>query len=56
MDDALERALHLFLLNRGVVVTPFHNMLLVPPMANDADIDRVVSAVAAFLDALGAAQ
>ncbi len=48
MDDALERALHLFLLNRGVVVTPFHNMLLVAPTASAADADAVAAAVDAF--------
>jgi glutamate-1-semialdehyde 2,1-aminomutase len=49
MDDALERALHLYLLNRGVVITPFHNMLLVPPMAAAADADAVADAVDAFV-------
>jgi glutamate-1-semialdehyde 2,1-aminomutase len=33
---------HLYLSNRGVLITPFHNMMLVPPMASDADIDRIV--------------
>ncbi|WP_374563031.1 aspartate aminotransferase family protein [Ideonella sp.] len=49
MDDALEQALHLFLLNRGVMITPFHNMMLVCPDTTDADIDRLL---AAFDDAL----
>lgn len=34
---------HLFLENRGVLITPFHNMMLVPPMATDADIDLLVA-------------
>jgi glutamate-1-semialdehyde aminotransferase len=34
---------HLFLENRGVLITPFHNMMLVPPVATDADIDRLVA-------------
>ena len=34
---------HLYLENRGVLITPFHNMMLVPPMATDADIDRLVA-------------
>ncbi len=34
---------HLFLENRGVLITPFHNMMLVPPIASDADIDRLVA-------------
>ncbi|MGQ0672514.1 MAG: aspartate aminotransferase family protein [Hyphomicrobium sp.] len=29
--SAVEHALHLFCLNRGVVITPFHNMMLVCP-------------------------
>ncbi len=34
---------HLYLSNRGILITPFHNMMLIPPMASDADIDRLVS-------------
>lgn len=49
MDDALERALHLYLLNRGIVITPFHNMLLVPPMAGTADAEVVAAALDAFV-------
>ena len=26
MDDEVERALHVWLLNRGIVITPFHNI------------------------------
>jgi glutamate-1-semialdehyde 2,1-aminomutase len=33
---------HIFLANRGLLVTPFHNMMLIPPMATDEDIDRLV--------------
>lgn len=33
---------HLYLANRNVLITPFHNMMLVPPVASDADIDRLV--------------
>ena len=25
---------HLFLTNRGLLITPFHNMMLIPPVAN----------------------
>ncbi len=35
---------HLFLANRGFIITPFHNMMLVPPVASDDDIDRLVDA------------
>ena len=34
---------HLYLANRNVLITPFHNMMLVPPMASEADIDRLVA-------------
>ncbi len=44
MDDALEQALHLALLNRGVMITPFHNMMLVCPDTTDADVDRLLAA------------
>ena len=41
MDDfALQRFTHLYALNRGVLLTPFHNMALVAPQASEADIDR----------------
>jgi glutamate-1-semialdehyde 2,1-aminomutase len=33
---------HLYLSNRGVLITPFHNMMLIPPMATDSDIDHLV--------------
>lgn len=33
---------HQYLANRGVLITPFHNMMLVPPVATDADIDLLV--------------
>ena len=39
-DAALEDALHLFLLNRGVMSTPFHNMALMSPATTTADVDR----------------
>ncbi len=41
MDDfPLQRLTHLYALNRGVLLTPFHNMALVAPLATPADIDR----------------
>ena len=35
---------HLFLHNRGIVITPFHNMMLVSPVTTDEDIDRLIAA------------
>jgi len=39
-DHELERFLHLHALNRGVMITPFHNMALMSPATSDADVDR----------------
>jgi glutamate-1-semialdehyde 2,1-aminomutase len=50
MHPVLEHALHLWLLNRGLIVTPFHNMMLIAPMQTDAVIDALVSEVGAFLE------
>jgi glutamate-1-semialdehyde 2,1-aminomutase len=41
-QDELERAIHLYLLNRGVLLTPFHNMMLVCPATSEADINRLL--------------
>ncbi|MEO8245482.1 MAG: aspartate aminotransferase family protein [Chloroflexota bacterium] len=41
MDDfTLQRLTHLFALNRGVLLTPFHNMALIAPQTTEADVDR----------------
>jgi len=39
-DFELERFLHLYALNRGVLLTPFHNMALICPDTTAADIDQ----------------
>ena len=39
-DFALEQFLHLFALNRGILLTPFHNMALMSPATTEADVDR----------------
>jgi glutamate-1-semialdehyde 2,1-aminomutase len=44
VDGELDRYLHLAALNRGVLLTPFHNMALVAPTATEADIDRHTAA------------
>jgi glutamate-1-semialdehyde 2,1-aminomutase len=38
-DDDLEEYLHLFMSNRGVLMTPFHNMALMCPDTTAADVD-----------------
>jgi glutamate-1-semialdehyde 2,1-aminomutase len=40
MDDDLEGFLHLWSLNRGVLLTPFHNMALFSPHHTTEDVDR----------------
>ena len=39
-DDELDAYLHLALCNRGVLMTPFHNMALLCPETSRADVDR----------------
>jgi glutamate-1-semialdehyde 2,1-aminomutase len=39
-DQLLEDYLHLAALNRGVLLTPFHNMALMSPATTEADVDR----------------
>jgi glutamate-1-semialdehyde 2,1-aminomutase len=38
-DFELEQYLHLYLLNEGFLLTPFHNMSLISPETTEADID-----------------
>src|SRR6266478_1105112 len=40
MDFELERFMHLFAMNRGILLTPFHNMALMSPATQPEDIDR----------------
>lgn len=39
VDIELDRYMHLAALNRGIILTPFHNMALISPDATEADID-----------------
>ncbi|GIG02381.1 aminotransferase [Catellatospora citrea] len=39
-DDLLDEYMHLYTLNRGILMTPFHNMALMCPDTTDADIAR----------------
>ena len=40
IDPELDRYMHLAALNRGILMTPFHNMALMAPQATAADVDR----------------
>ncbi len=50
-DTELEHLIHLALLNRGVLITPFHNMMLVCPATTAHDVQRLLDA---FDEVLGA--
>jgi glutamate-1-semialdehyde 2,1-aminomutase len=39
-DELLDPFIHLYLLNRGILMTPFHNMALMSPATTAADVDR----------------
>ncbi len=41
-NDMIESAIHLYLLNRGVLLTPFHNMMLVCPATSENDIKKLM--------------
>lgn len=51
LDPELMAALHLWLINRGVLIAPFHTMMLASPVTEDAAIDRLVEAVDGFAGA-----
>ncbi|MFZ0533712.1 MAG: aspartate aminotransferase family protein [Anaerolineales bacterium] len=38
-DSELDRFMHLYSLNRGILMTPFHNMALIAPDATESDVD-----------------
>lgn len=40
VDADLDRYMHLAALNRGILMTPFHNMALISESTSEADIDR----------------
>jgi glutamate-1-semialdehyde 2,1-aminomutase len=40
MDFELERFMHLYAMNRGILLTPFHNMALMSPQTEAEDVDQ----------------
>jgi len=38
IDHELDRYMHLYMLNRGILMTPFHNMALISPETTEADV------------------
>jgi glutamate-1-semialdehyde 2,1-aminomutase len=45
LDGELEHLIHLGLLNRGVMITPFHNMMLVCPQTTTDDVAQLIGAL-----------
>jgi glutamate-1-semialdehyde 2,1-aminomutase len=48
MDQELDALVHLYLLNRGILMTPFHNMALMSPVTTEEDVDRHTEAFGQF--------
>jgi glutamate-1-semialdehyde 2,1-aminomutase len=51
-DPLLDEYFHLYLANRGVLLTPFHNMALMCPATRAEDVDLLVDTFAAAVDEL----
>ncbi len=52
MDHELDAFMHLWALNRGILLTPFHNMALLSPYHSQADVDLHTSVFHAAVAAL----
>jgi glutamate-1-semialdehyde 2,1-aminomutase len=53
-DPALDEYLHLYLMNRGVLITPFHNMALMCPVTTDEQVDLHTEVFTAAVEELAA--
>jgi glutamate-1-semialdehyde 2,1-aminomutase len=51
-DPELDDYVHLYLMNRGVLITPFHNMALMCPATTTEDVDRHAEAFAGAVEEL----
>ena len=52
VDEELEGFFHLWALNRGILLTPFHNMALFSPHHTESDVDRHTEGFAAAVEEL----
>ena len=52
MQPALESLIHLYLVNRGLLLAPFHNMMLVSPVTTPGAIERLIAAIDGLARAL----
>jgi glutamate-1-semialdehyde 2,1-aminomutase len=51
-DAELDPFIHLYLLNRGILMTPFHNMALMSPATTAEDVDRHMDVFGQAMDEL----
>lgn len=51
-DTPLDALLHLYMLNRGILMTPFHMMALMSPATSEADVDAHTGALRRFASEL----
>ncbi|HVA92390.1 MAG TPA: aspartate aminotransferase family protein [Chloroflexota bacterium] len=51
-DDELDRFMHLYALNRGILLTPFHMMALMSPATTAVDVDLHTAVFAEAVDEL----
>jgi glutamate-1-semialdehyde 2,1-aminomutase len=54
MDFELERFMHLYAMNRGILLTPFHNMALMSPQTETEDVDHHTKVFREALEELAA--
>jgi glutamate-1-semialdehyde 2,1-aminomutase len=45
IHQPIDMAVHHYLLNRGVIITPFHNMMLICPATTEAHVNRLINAL-----------
>ena len=48
----VEAAIHTGLINRGTLIAPFHNMMLISPATKKAQVDRLIASFDAILSDL----
>jgi glutamate-1-semialdehyde 2,1-aminomutase len=51
-DDDLDEYVHLYAMNRGILLTPFHNMALMCPTTTEEDVDRHTEVFAEAIEEL----
>jgi glutamate-1-semialdehyde 2,1-aminomutase len=52
VDEELDAFFHLWTVNRGVLLAPFHNMSLFSPFHTQADVDAHTTVFRAAVEAL----